>query len=135
MANVASACNFAGPVLGLAPAAAVVTDGKLALSATDGGTLETLAPGTITYACNTGTTATDRPPEQQAIASAPEEITGTLTSKPESATTGVSVVNVAELKLLPGLSVLKVSMTATDNDGSVKAGDYKFKVPVDIVCD
>ena len=101
--------------------------------------LTTLTPGLVTYLCNDDTTASVGTPVQTDISLAGETITGDLDASIGSVLNngvdlGLTAALGADINVLPGLNVVSVEMVATDNDGTIKAGDYSFEVPLTITC-
>lgn len=129
---------FAGAAVGVCLIdAAVVAPGTLTNLETSRDTLSTLTPGSLTYFCNDDTNVTVGTPVQVDLAAAGETITGTFTSTVSGVTNNgipLTVSPVADLDILPGTNIVAVSMEAVDDDGTIKAGAYKFEVPATITC-
>ena len=116
----------------------VVLPGTLQISA-DGASLQTLTPGSVAYTCNSPTRIESGEPVQDvsALGLGAETIDGTFTSQIESVTTAGVDLNITKgisVEIGAGVNLVKVSMEATDNDGSIAAGVYNFDVPVTVTC-
>ena len=117
----------------------IVTPGVLT-SDSEGKSLETLTPGTVTYLCNEATeVSVGASVQKEVIAGGPDELQDSTPPKVSSILSNDSPLTLPSeltgLTIPAGLNVVSVEMTASKEDNSVIAGGvYSFDVPLTITC-